>query len=76
MPKPTVIHLSIPDMEADRRLTKRGGPNDSPGNTERRLVEYRRRAELLMARYPNAITVNGAQSPDVVASRIREALRY
>lgn len=76
LPSPTVIHLSIPDSEADLRLSKRGRAEDSPANTERRIVEYRRRAELLMLRYPNAITVNGAQSPDVVAARIREALRY
>jgi adenylate kinase len=76
LPRPAVIHLSITDYEADRRLAKRGLEQDSPANTELRIVMYRRQAELLMPRYPDAITVDAAQPPHVVAARIRKALGY
>jgi adenylate kinase family enzyme len=71
-----VIHLSITDYEVDQRLAKRGREEDSPANTELRIVMYRKQAELLMPRYPDAITVDAAQPPEVVAARIRQALRY
>jgi adenylate kinase len=76
MPRPSVIHLSIPDSEADRRLAKRGRPEDTPANAERRIVEYRSQAELLLSRFPNAVTVDGTKSPDEVAAIIRKALAY
>jgi adenylate kinase len=76
LPPPAVIHLSIPDSEATRRLEKRGRADDSPANTERRIAEYRSQAQLLLARYPNAVTIDGTKSPDAVAAGIREALKY
>ncbi len=76
LPRPTVIHLSIPDAQAYQRLQKRGGADDSPENTERRIVQYRHDAELLLARYPDAITVDATTSPAAVADSIRKALRY
>lgn len=76
LPRPTVIHLSIPDEQAYLRLQKRGSAEDSPANTERRIVEYRQRAELLLARYPDAITVDATKSPAVVADSIWKAVRY
>ena len=76
LPRPSVIHLSIPDSEADRRLERRGRADDSPANTERRITEYRSQAELLLARYPQAFTVDGTKSPDAVAASIRKALGY
>lgn len=76
LPRPAVIHLSIPDTEAGRRLSKRGRADDSPANTERRIKEYRSQADLLLARYPNAVTVDGTKSPDEVAATIRKALGY
>jgi adenylate kinase len=76
LPAPAVIHLSIPVSEANRRLAKRGRADDSPANTERRIAEYRSQAQLLLARYPRAVTVDGTKSPDAVAAGIREALKY
>jgi adenylate kinase len=76
LPRPVVIHLSIPDSEADRRLERRGRAEDSEGHRERRIVEYRKEAELLLARYPSAFTVDGTKSPDAVAAAIRQALGY
>jgi adenylate kinase len=76
LPHPAVIHLSITDYEADQRLAKRGRAEDSPANTELRIVMYRKQAEVLMPRYPNAITLDASQPADVVASRIRQALGY
>ena len=76
LPRPSVIHLSIPDSEADRRLANRGRAEDSESNRERRIVEYRKQAELLLARYPTAVTVDAMKSPGAVAARIREALGY
>ena len=76
LPGPEVIHLSITDYEVDKRLAKRGSVEDSPANTELRIVVYRKQAELLMPRYPNAITVDASKSPDTVAARIRQALGY
>lgn len=76
LPHPIVIHLSISDSEADQRLKKRGRSDDTPANTERRIVEYRSQAELLLARYPNAVTVDGTKSPDAVAASIRQAIGY
>jgi adenylate kinase len=76
LPRPAVIHLSITDYEVDQRLAKRGREQDSPGNTELRIVMYRKQAELLMPRYPDAITLDASQPPDVVAARIRKALGY
>ena len=76
LPRPDVIHLSIPDSEADRRLLKRGRADDTPANRERRIVEYRSQAELLLARYPTAATVDGTKSADAVAALIRQALKY
>jgi len=76
LPRPAVIHLSMPDTEAERRLAKRGRADDSPANTERRIKEYRSQADLVLARYPNAITVDATKSPDDVAGRIRKALGY
>lgn len=76
LPAPAVIHLSIPDNEATRRLEKRGRADDSPANTERRIAEYRGQAQLLLARYPHAVTIDGTKSPDAVAASIRQALKY
>ena len=76
LPSPNVIHLSIPDSVADSRLEKRGRDEDSPAVRQRRIVEYRSQAELLMARYPNAFTIDGMKSQDEVAARIRKALAY
>ena len=76
LPSPAVIHLSITDYEVDKRLAKRGNVEDSPANTELRIVMYRKQAELLMPRYPNAITVDASKPPDAVAARIRKALGY
>jgi adenylate kinase len=76
LPRPAVIHLSITDYEVDQRLAKRGGEEDSPANTQRRIVMYRKQAELLMPLYPNAITLDASKPPDVVAARIRQALGY
>ena len=76
LPRPAVIHLSITDYEADQRLAKRGSEEDSPANTQLRIVMYRKQAELLMPLYPNAITVDASKPPDVVAARIRQALGY
>jgi adenylate kinase len=76
LPRPRVIHLSITDYEVDQRLAKRGREEDSPGNTQLRIVMYRKQAELLMPRYPDAITLDASQPPHVVASRIRQALGY
>ena len=76
LPRPAVIHLSITDYEADQRLAKRGRAEDSPANTELRIVTYRKQAEVLMPRYPNAITLDASQPVDVVAARIRQALGY
>lgn len=76
LPRPVVIHLSMTDYEADQRLAKRGRAEDSPANTELRIVTYRKQAEVLMPRYPNAITLDASQPADVVAARIRQALGY
>ena len=76
LPRPAVIHLSITDYDVDQRLAKRGREEDSPGNRELRIVTYRKQAELLMPRYPNAITVDASKPVDVVAARIRQALGY
>jgi adenylate kinase len=76
LPRPEVIHLSITDYEGDQRLAKRGREEDSPANTELRIVMYRKQAELLMPLYPNAITVDASKPADVVAARIRQALGY
>jgi adenylate kinase len=76
LPRPSVIHLSIPDSEAERRLERRGRAQDSEANRERRIVEYRKHAELLLARYSTAITVDGSKAPDAVAAAIRQALGY
>jgi adenylate kinase len=76
LPHPAVIHLSITDYEVDQRLAKRGQVQDSPANTELRIVMYRKQAELLMPRYPDAITLDASQAPEVVAARIRKALGY
>ena len=75
--RPAVMHLSVPDSEADRRLNSRGRADDSPGNTERRIVDYRSQAESLMAHYPSpAVTIDGTKSPNEVAASIRKALGY
>lgn len=77
LPRPVVIHLSIPDMEADRRLGSRGRADDSPANTERRIVDYRSQASVILSRYGSAvITVDGNRPPDAVAAEIRKALGY
>ena len=76
LPRPLVIHLSITDYEGDQRLAKRGREEDSPANTELRMVIYRKQAELLMPLYPNAITLDASKPADVVAARIRRALGY
>jgi adenylate kinase len=76
LPRPIVVHLSVPDNEAYQRLQKRGRVDDTPGNVERRIVEYRREAELLLARYPNAITVDAMKSPGAVADEIRKGLGF
>jgi len=76
LPHPKVIHLSISDSDAYERTQKRGRADDSPGNAERRIVEYRHEAELLLARYPDAVTVDATKPPAVVAANIRKALGY
>lgn len=76
LPKPTVIHLSIPDSEVSKRLSRRGRADDSAENTERRLAEYRSEAEQVLPKYPNAITVDGTKSQDAVAASIRQAIGY
>ncbi|MDZ4798876.1 MAG: nucleoside monophosphate kinase [Bryobacteraceae bacterium] len=76
LPRPKVIHLSIGDMEAYQRTQTRGRVDDSPANAERRIVEYRREAQLLLARYPEAVTVDATKSPRDVAASIRKALGY
>jgi hypothetical protein len=76
LPRPAVIHLSITDYEVDQRLAKRGRGEDSPGNRQLRIVMYRKQAEVLMPRYPDTITLDASQPPDVVATRIRQALGY
>ena len=76
LPRPSVIHLSITDYEVDQRLAKRGRAEDSPANTELRIVMYRKQAELLMPLYPNAITLDASKPQEVVAARIRQALGY
>jgi adenylate kinase len=75
LPKPVVIHLSIPDTVADTRLQKRGRADDEPANIERRIVEYRDQAALILGRYTDSVkTIDGSKSPDTVAQSIREAL--
>jgi adenylate kinase len=76
LPRPKVIHLSITDMAAYERTQKRGRADDSPDNAERRIVEYRREAELMLARYPDAVTVDAAKPSSAVAADIRKALGY
>jgi adenylate kinase len=76
LPRPKVIHLSITDMAAYQRTQKRGRADDSPGNAERRIVEYRHEAELMLPRYPDAVTVDATQSTSAVAANIRKGLGY
>ena len=76
LPRPKVIHLSITDMAAYQRTQKRGRADDSPGNAERRIVEYRREAELMLPRYPDAVTVDATESTSAVAANIRKGLGY
>ena len=76
LPPPAVIHLSIPDGEAERRLTNRGRAEDSPANVQRRIAEYRSQAEVMLARYPSAIAIDGTKSPGAIAASIRQALGY
>src|SRR5215203_2009695 len=76
LPRPFVIHLSMTDYEGDQRLAKRALEEDSPADTQLRMVIYRKQAELLMPLYRNAITVDASKPADVVAARIRQALRY
>lgn len=74
LPAPVVIHLSIPDSVADSRLSQRGRADDSSANIERRIVDYREQAALILARYPGAVkTIDGTQSPDSVAQAVRKA---
>jgi len=75
LPAPVVIHLSVPDSVADARLTQRGRADDTPGNIQRRIVDYRDQAALILRRYPGAVkTIDGTQSPDAVAQAVRKAL--
>lgn len=75
LPAPVVIHISIPDSVADTRLGERGRADDSPANTERRIVGYREQATLILSRYGSSVkTVDGTKTPDEVAAAIRSAL--
>ena len=75
-PSPKVIHLSIPDSDAYLRTQVRGRADDTPEIAERRIVEYRREAELLLARYPEAVTIDATKPQAEVTAAIRKALGY
>jgi adenylate kinase len=75
LPKPVVIHLTIPDGVANQRLNERGRADDSPANAERRIAEYRDQAALILPRYSGAVkTIDGTQSEAAVAEAIRKVL--
>ena len=76
LPRPKVIHLSITDLAAFQRTQTRGRADDSPANAERRIVEYRREAELMLSRYPDAVNVDATKSTSEVAANIRKALGF
>lgn len=76
LPAPRIIHLALTDASAWQRMESRAHQDDNPANAERRIVEYRRNAELLLARYPGAITVDASKSRNTVSALIQEALLH
>ncbi|MCW5980249.1 MAG: nucleoside monophosphate kinase [Bryobacteraceae bacterium] len=75
LPAPVVIHLEAPDKVVIDRMNNRGRADDNPATIERRIADYHREAEIILARYGSRTrSVDATQSPDAVWRDIRQAL--
>jgi adenylate kinase len=77
LPSPVVIQLDVPDEIVRQRLQKRKGPEDTPGQIERRLKDYHRELDTIRDYYPraNIWTIDGTRSPVDVSRTIQAILR-
>ncbi len=80
LPNPLVIHFDVPDKLLQKRLSRRGRPEDTPELIDMRLKNYRREMEMARAYYPeaNIRKIDGAASAKNVSrqvERVIESLR-
>jgi adenylate kinase len=73
-PEPVVILLEIPDQLVYERLRRRGRADDTPANIERRLADYRREEEAVLAKYQRVIRVDARGDEKTVSAELIKAL--
>jgi adenylate kinase len=71
-PAPLIIHLTVPDNVAVRRMERRGRADDKPRIIEQRLSEFHQDIEPLLEHWKgkNLHHIDGAQPPETVSQRI------
>jgi adenylate kinase len=77
LPRPIVILLDVPDKVARKRDQKRGRPDDTPEQVERRLKDYHREMDFVKLYYPGADIhrIDGTKSIEDVSKAIEKVLQ-
>jgi adenylate kinase len=71
LPAARVIVLDVPDAEALRRMTKRGGADDKPEIMQQLLADYHREIDAVTAHFKDRLfKVNGNQPPAAVTAEL------
>lgn len=73
--QPVVVHLTVSDSTATRRMELRRRADDDPETIERRLAEYHAQAGLVLKRYPQVATIDATGTPDEVWQKIEQSLK-
>jgi adenylate kinase len=73
-PEPVVILLEISDQLVRDRLKRRGRPDDTPANTERRLADYRKEEAAVLAKYKRVIRIDSSGDEKTVGAELTKAL--
>jgi len=76
LPAPVVIHLAIPDAVALQRMSVRGRADDKPEVMKRRMEDYHRESEAVLARYKGKQlkTIDATGRPEDIWRAVERAL--
>jgi adenylate kinase len=76
LPRPVVIHLTVPDAVAVQRMRDRNQKQDKPEMIEQRMADYHAEAKFLTGHYGDRLrAVDGTPSKDKVWLQVDAAMR-
>lgn len=73
-PQPAVVLLDVPDKVVHERLKRRGRPDDTPSNIERRLAEYRAEEAAVLGKFPQVVRVDASGDEGKTSAALLQAL--